>query len=89
MIAELEGKTTSSIKMSMYCQNYAKDINLVCSSISQALRYLINSGKKEASILMEKSLDLFKKMKSKIDDKIIEPEVSFGLQHAYLDYAHW
>jgi len=32
---------------------------------------------------------LFKKMKSKIDDKIIEPEVSYGLQNVYLDYAHW
>lgn len=28
-------------------------------------------------------------MRSKIDDKIIAPEISFGLQNVYLDYTHW
>jgi hypothetical protein len=29
LIAEIEGQTTSAIKMDMYCQSYAKDIKLI------------------------------------------------------------
>lgn len=89
LIAELEGQTTSSIKMDMYCQNYAKDVKLICESVSTALRHLITAGKTEGSILMAKALDLFKNMKSKIDDKILVPEVAYALEDVYLDYAHW
>lgn len=89
LIAELEGQTNSSIKLDMYCQSYAKDLQLICKSISTALRHLVNADKPEASILMERSLDLFRSMKSKVEDKIIIPELWYSMQHVYLDYAHW
>jgi len=88
-IAELEGQKASSIKLGMYCLNYAKDVKLVCASISTSLRHCISFGNTEAQTLMEKALEHFKEIRSKIDDKIIVPEVSFALQHVYLDYAHW
>lgn len=37
---------------------------------------------------MSQSLELFKNLKkSKSDEKIINPELSFAMQHVYLDYA--
>lgn len=88
-IAELEGQKASSIKLGMYCLNYAKDVKLVCASISTSLRHCITLGSTEAQTLMKKALDHFKIIRSKIDDKMIVPEVSFALQHVYLDSTHW
>lgn len=63
-------------------------MKLICDSISTTLRHLIGAEKTEASTLMSESLNLFKGLKTQTDDKIINPELSFSLQHVYLDYSH-
>ena len=89
LIAELEGDPQQAMKMDMQCQTYAKDLKLICDSINRTVKHLISLNNPNAEIVLSQTLDMFKNLMAKQNDKIINPELYFAMQHIYLDYAYF
>ena len=89
LIAELEGDPQQAIEMDMQCQTYAKDLKLICDSINRTIKHLINLNNPNAESVLSQTLEMFKGLMSKRNEKIINPELYFAMQHIYLDYAYF